>query len=303
MSDQADVDLSQLEAEVAACLGLPAVALAMAPAGGASHIAYEVRDPRHPATPVAFYRAEGGFAGRRYGLTREAAVLPVAARLGWPVPRVLGTPGDPPGLLMDLVPGTSRPDAEEIERVAPEYLSLVAAVHAADAAEFPIDQFDTMAEALDDELRWWTGYAADRGAMEEPIIRLGARVLAATLPATDERPSLVHGDAGAGNFMVDGGRVSAMIDWELAHVGDPHEDLAWLWMRGAHTSFGDPKQRLEEYEAAAGRALDPDRLRWHLAFVMWKSSLGMYADLRRPPTAGAFVQSMVILTFDALLGS
>ncbi|MGE0795337.1 MAG: hypothetical protein AB7O29_08335, partial [Acidimicrobiia bacterium] len=49
--------------------------------------------------------------------------------------------------------------------------------------------------------------------------------------------------------------------------------------------------------------LDPDRLRWHLAFVMWKSSLGMYADLRRPPTAGAFVQSMVILTVDALLGS
>jgi hypothetical protein len=94
-----------------------------------------------------------------------------------------------------------------------------------------------------------------------------------------------------------------MIDWELAHVGDPHEDMAWLWMRGAHTSFGDPHQRLAEYEVAAGRSLDADRLRWHLALVMWKSCIGMYADLHGAPTAGAFVQSMVILTYDALLGS
>jgi len=105
------------------------------------------------------------------------------------------------------------------------------------------------------------------------------------------------------NFMVDGGRVSAMLDWELAHVGDPHEDMAWLWMRGAHTSFGDPQRRLGEYEAAAGRSLDPTRLRWHLALVMWKSCVGMYNDLRRPPTPAALVQSVVILTYDALLGS
>jgi hypothetical protein len=59
---------------------------------------------------------------------------------------------------------------------------------------------------------------------------------------------------------------------------------------------------LAEYEAAAGRSIDPDRLRWHLALVMFKSCVGMYADLHRPPTAAALVQSMVILTYDALLG-
>lgn len=293
---------TDLAAEVAVCLGLPKVELALAPAGGASHVAYEVVDPARPGPPVAFLRLEGGFAGRRYGLGREAAVLPVAAALGLPVPDVLGTPGEPPALLMNVVPGTSRPEPEETEKVAPEYLALVARVHAADPAAFPIEQFATMAEALNDELHWWVDYADDRGAMEAPIVRLGARVLAATVPITDERPTLVHGDVGAGNFMVEGGRVTAMIDWELAHVGDPHEDMAWLWMRGAHTSFGDPQQRLAEYEHAAGRTLDPVRLRWHLALVMWKSCVGMYADLHRPPTAGAFVQSMVIRTYDALLG-
>jgi hypothetical protein len=79
--------------------------------------------------------------------------------------------------------------------------------------------------------------------------------------------------------------------------------MAWLWMRGAHTSFGDPRRRLAEYELAAGRSIDPDRLRWHLALVMWKSCVGMYADLHRPPTPAALVQTMVILTYDALLGA
>jgi len=295
--------LDKLWADVAVCLDLPEVEMSIAPAGGAGHVAYEVRDPAHPDVPVAFYRAESGFAGRRYGLRREAEVLPVAAALGWPVPLVLGTPGDPPGLLMNLIPGTSRPDPDEIESTAAEYLALVAEVHAADPASFPIEQYASMDEALNDDLRWWTDYADEHGVLEEPLVRLAARVLALTLPPTDELPSLVHGDVGAGNFMVDGGRVSAMIDWELAHVGDPHEDMAWLWMRGAHTSFGDPQVRLAEYERAAGRSLDSVRLGWHLAFVMWKSCVGMYVDLRRPPTPAALVQTMVILTYDALLGS
>ena len=57
------------------------------------------------------------------------------------MPDVLGTPGDPPGLLMNLVPGTSRPEPDETETTAAEYLALVAAVHAADPALFPIEQY------------------------------------------------------------------------------------------------------------------------------------------------------------------
>ncbi len=295
--------LDGLQAEVATCLGLRAVELRPAPAGGAGHLAYEVYDTIGTPGAVAFLRCESGFAGRRYGLRREAEVLAVADALGWPVPALLGTPGDPPGLLMNVVPGTSRPDPDETEAVAAEYLALVASVHAADPGAFPVEQFATTTDALGDELAWWTAYADERGALEEPLLQLAARVLAATLPASDERPVLVHGDVGAGNFMVEHGRVTAMLDWELAHVGDPHEDVAWLWMRGAHTSFGDPRLRVAEYETAAGRRIDPERLRWHLALVMFKSCVGMYADLHRPPTPAALVQSIVILTYDALLGA
>jgi Phosphotransferase enzyme family len=114
----------------------------------------------------------------------------------------------------------------------------------------------------------------------------------------------LHGDVGPGNFMVEHGRVTAMLDWEVAHVGDPHEDLAWMWMRGAHTEFGDPLTRLAEYEAASGRHLDLTRLRWHLAFVMWKSCISMEVGLRRyPATNATLLQSVVLLTYEALLGA
>src|SRR3984957_9289074 len=186
MADQAEVTVApphdDLCAEVAACLGLPVVAMTVAPAGGAGHVAYEVHDPARPGAPVAFYRCESGFAGRRYGLRREAEILPVAAVLGWPVPLVLGTPGNPPGLLMNLIPGTSRPDPDEMESTAAEDLALVAAVHAAEPAPSPLEQYATMGEALSDDLGWWTAYAAERGALQEPLIRLAARGLAATLP-------------------------------------------------------------------------------------------------------------------------
>ncbi len=292
----------RLADEVAACLGVAAVEMRLAAAGGAGHVAYEVFVPGRSG-PVAFYRSEGGFAGRRYGLQREARILPVAARLGWPVPLVLGTPGDPPGLLMNVVAGSSRPDPEQVESIAFEYLRLIAEVHSADPGAFPIEQYPTISEALRDDLAWWKAYGLEGGALTEPLLRVAARVLEATLPDSSARPSLVHGDVGAGNFIVDGRRVSAVIDWELAHVGDPHEDMAWLWMRGAHTSFGDPGRRLAEYERAAGRSLETPRLRWHLAFVMWKSCVGMYVDLHRPPAPSSFVQTMVILTYDALLGA
>jgi aminoglycoside phosphotransferase len=294
--------VDSLSAEVASCLGLPAVRLVPAPVGGAAHLCFHVLRPSGGEAPVAFLRVEGGFAGRRYGLRREAVVLPVCAAMGLPVAQVLGTPGDPPGLLMEVVPGTSRPSPEEVEAVAPEYLALVSRLHAADPCAFPVEQFATVYEAVTEDLHWWERYAEETGAMEEAIVRLGGQVLRTTIPKVTAAPVLLHGDVGAGNFMVQDGRLTAMLDWELAHVGDAHEDLAWLWMRGAHTSFGDPGRRLSEYASAAGRSIVPDRLRWHLAFVMWKSCVGMYANLRRPSTEPSIVQSLVILTYDALLG-
>jgi aminoglycoside phosphotransferase len=256
---------------------------------------------------MAFLRVEADSrqaAGARHGLRREAGVLLQLRTSGLPVPELLGKLDDPPALVLELIPGTSRPDPDEVERVAPQYMELLARVHGLDPTQFPLRQSATLAEAVAAEVAEWWGLAVEEGTDRQPLVRLGHRVLSATATGASEPPVLVHGDAGAGNLMVEDGRVTAMLDWETSHVGDPHEDLAWLWMRGAHTSFGDPRKRFAEYEAATSRPVDRDLLDWNVALVIWKSVLATEgALLLRAPDDGQLVRTVVNLAYGSLLAS
>jgi aminoglycoside phosphotransferase (APT) family kinase protein len=302
------VDLREtLGPKVAAALGVAKVTMTSA-LGGAANRSFVITDPAAPDKgPLAFMRCappDGGINAMGYTLIREADVLRVAAKLGFPVATVLATFDDPPSMLMNMVPGTDRPDAAQIEAVGPKYMALIAAVHAADSTAFPVRQFDTVQAAVAAELQLWKGNTIAGGGYAEPLIVLSMRVLEEHIPTDTAPPVLVHGDVGAGNFMCEHGEVTAMIDWELAHLSDPHEDLAWCWMRGAHTSFGDPRQRIAEYQAAAGRDIDPALLDWFLAFVMWKSTSTMHSRLAEPIHGQlSMIQMVVRLTYDALLGS
>ena len=82
-------------------------------------------------------------------------------------------------------------------------------------------------------------------------------------------PVLVHGDFRLGNVIVGDDGLRAVIDWELAHLGDPMEDLGWLcvkaWRFGSSlpvAGVGEYRQLFEAYEAAGGGAVDPDVVRW-----------------------------------------
>ncbi|MFZ4718924.1 MAG: phosphotransferase family protein, partial [Ilumatobacteraceae bacterium] len=82
-------------------------------------------------------------------------------------------------------------------------------------------------------------------------------------------PTLVHGDFRLGNVMVGPDGLRAVLDWELAHVGDPMEDLGWLcvkaWRFGSRkpvAGVGEYAQLIEAYEAAAGVTVDPEAVRW-----------------------------------------
>lgn len=93
-----------------------------------------------------------------------------------------------------------------------------------------------------------------------PVFELAIRWLAARLP--ESGPSaLAHGDFRSGNFVVDEGGIRAVLDWELAHFGDPMEDLGWLcvkaWRYGHDErpvgGFGERRELLEAYREAGGR--------------------------------------------------
>jgi aminoglycoside phosphotransferase (APT) family kinase protein len=87
------------------------------------------------------------------------------------------------------------------------------------------------------------------------------------LPDPDGPVVLVHGDAGPGNFLFEHGHLTAVIDWELAHLGDPMEDLAWFSMRSVMEPVPDFAESLADYERFAGAPIDRSRLLYHRVFV------------------------------------
>ena len=101
-----------------------------------------------------------------------------------------------------------------------------------------------------------------------PAFELAFRWLA------DRRPppageAIVHGDFRLGNVIVDGDGLAAVLDWELAHVGDPMEDLGWLcvkaWRfggRGPVAGLGEYRDLFDAYSGASGRPVDPEVVRW-----------------------------------------
>jgi aminoglycoside phosphotransferase (APT) family kinase protein len=215
----------------------------------------------------------------------EYALLEAAAAGGVRVPRVrhLLTEADGlgHGFVMDRVEGETiarrilRDDAYANARpkLAAQCGELAARIHTIDRAALPdLPVLDAAAQIEQ--------YKANLDTFGEPhpAFELGLRWLEANLPAPTE-PVLVHGDFRNGNFIVDADGVAAVLDWELAHLGDPVEDLGWLcvksWRFGVADKlvggFGDVPDLLDAYERAGGGSVDEDRLRYWVVFgtVKW----------------------------------
>jgi aminoglycoside phosphotransferase (APT) family kinase protein len=114
-------------------------------------------------------------------------------------------------------------------------------------------------------------------ATPSPALALGLRWLAAHPPTPPERPSIVHSDFRNGNLIVDEDGLAAIIDWELAHIGDPMEDLAWLCLRcwrfreDEHEAggFGTEVELRDAYVAAGGTWRADAFHWWQVARTIW----------------------------------
>ncbi|MFI4998969.1 MAG: phosphotransferase family protein [Reyranellales bacterium] len=126
--------------------------------------------------------------------------------------------------------------------------------------------------------------AALRGQLDalgtaQPVFELALTWLDRRKPAPTTKPVLVHGDFRTGNYLADESGVTAILDWEGAHLGDPVEDLGWLcvksWRFGAVDrpagGFGSREELWAAYERAGGAKVDPARARWWEVFgtVRW----------------------------------
>ncbi len=226
--------------------------------GGATRRLVLRRDP--PGAPVS-------------GLALEAGLMQAAARAGVPVPRVL-VAGDASGglgaafIVMEFVDGETIPrrilrdeSLAGVRRLlAGQCGQVLAAVHRIPPVEAP-------GLAGGDALEQLRGLL-DRLGQPHPAFELGLRWLAETRPARSGE-SVVHGDFRNGNLVVGVEGIRAVLDWELAHLGDPLEDLGWLcvkaWRFGAELpvgGFGTVEQLVSAYEGAGGGPVDPAALHW-----------------------------------------
>ena len=218
-------------------------------------------------------------AGRPMDHAGEAALIRAARAAGVLAPEILvelePEDGIGSGFVMRAIPGT--PDPNAILAVADPQVLIrdiareLAATHRTDPTGIPVPVMDT-AQALADLKARFISYGADR-----PILALAVRWLEQNLPAPVP-PRLVHGDFRLGNLLVDDGRLSGVLDWELAHLGDPHEDIAfgcmtvWRFSRPDRPGYGltSIAELVQAYEEAGGQPFDYDRFRfWTVYRTFW----------------------------------
>ena len=187
--------------------------------------------------------------GREAGVYRWLTDKPVRAA------GFRGVSPDGRALLLEFVEGS--PGPLDDPALAKDFMGQVNALH---ALEPPADlAHDDLAQG---EMKLWTRLYQVHCPEPDPLIDLGLRQLAETAPPPPERTVLVHGDLGPGNVLHDGQRVTGLCDWELAHVGDPMEDLAWMTVRAMLTPFVDIKTAFGWYDGP----VDTERVRyWQLA--------------------------------------
>ena len=252
------------------------------------------------AAPLVLRRAPGGdrITETGVGLETEAALIEAAGAAGVPVPPVpyVLTPDDGlgHGFLMGFVEGETlggriaRSEALAGARVglARQCGEILAKLHAVDPAAFPSLRHAGAAELLEQYRE--THRATD---YPRPVFEMAFRWLGAHCPPPPSTPKLVHGDFRNGNLMVGPDGVRAVLDWELAHVGDPMADLGWIcvnsWRFGVADKpvggFGQREDLWSGYEAAGGAPVDRAQAKWWEVFgsLRWGvMCAGMTASFR-----------------------
>lgn len=213
-------------------------------------------------------------------------------RAGFPVPEPLileedGAPLDRPFSVMREITGcesavaalAQAPYSALRQRIGERKWSLLGELARLDVHTLGVDAFMPVPDhPAAHELDYWAGVVKADALHPQPVAEAAIRWLRRHLPAPSGRRCLVHGDYRSGNFLFDTeGEIRGVLDWEMAHIGDPYEDLAWsldpLWSWPERSLAGALLPRREAvrlWESASGLGVDAETFRWWQVFASLK---------------------------------
>lgn len=219
----------------------------------------------------------------------EYAVLRAVGGTSVPVPKVYWVEQDAawlerPFCIMEWLDGMSlwqlsqSPNfPQRREGIARQFARILAQIHALDWVALGLSSLGPPGGGLgaaDVQIRWWEGVMRKELRRPEPILVEALLWLKRNKPEA-KRVSLVHGDYRSGNCLYGEQGIVAALDWEMAHLGDPVEDLAWVcmkeWAQGDLVNGLAPRERfLADYESAGGLRPAPGSLLFYEALANLK---------------------------------
>lgn len=266
--------------------------------GGASQETYRLEvETKDGPLALAMRRAAGGLEhavdATGPGLAVEAELFRIAREAGVPEPEILAVlePGEGlgPGFVMEWLEGETVGvkilRAPELEAIRPKLAfacgEVLARIHGIDPVATGLTDHLATVPTRDYVEQVWARYRSFDTSL--PMIDYTARWLLEHLPPESE-PRLVHNDFRNGNLMVSPEGIVAVLDWELAHLGDPVRDLGWIctnsWRFGRHElpvgGFGRLEDLLDGYESVSGIRIDPEHVRfWQVFGSFWWAAMSL----------------------------
>ena len=212
-----------------------------------------------------------------------------------------------PAAIMRVVKGVTKPSDSGIKvsglgtwlgpelraKLRDQFIDYLVKIHAYDWKAKPLRGYEVPDADPKQAARWsynyWLGmWGIDEGS-DRPIMSLATQWLADNMPDTTEL-MVTHGDYRTGNYLFDeaSGEITALLDWELARIGDFHEDLGWVLMQVFGTVDPDGTRRasdlfereefISEYEKRSGRSVNRRTLHYYDVMSSWKCNIIVAAN-------------------------
>jgi aminoglycoside phosphotransferase (APT) family kinase protein len=242
----------------------------------------------------------GPLSNTPFTLRREAAVYRALQGSAVRVPKLLAVHPTQEAFLMQRIEGhnwfSEINDPEREVAIASDFMRQISALHNIDPSTLDLPGFDPakpVSAYVRDEINIWERVHLDGAAEREPLVMMAAAWLRRHLPDDTGTAVFVQGDTGPGNFMYRDDRVAVVLDWENAHFGDFHDDLAWIYVRDLQERFTSLPERLADYERQSGHEVDVGRLRYFIVLAQMRCAIGTLNALSMQDARGEMANHLI----------